>query len=168
MDDGLEAALQVHAFGQAVGGDEHRAPGFVFGELPDPRFALVGRQHAGDRGDLVVVAEAARQVLGDVLGGVDETAEHDRVVAVQQKPGDHLGEQGELGVAGAFQLGRPVGKPPEPPAMRGLPRRYLAVGARRCVGGLDGFLVGQVEYCRAAEPVGFRHVFSVQVGGARA
>ena len=98
VDDGLEVFLQVHAFGQAVGRDQHRPPRLVAGQVPDPRFALVGRKHAGDGGDRVGGAEALGQVLGDVFGGVDEPAEDDRVVALEQQLRDHLGQQRELGV----------------------------------------------------------------------
>src|SRR6266700_3886899 len=130
VDYGLEAALQVDAFRQAVGGNEHRAAGVIVGQVLDPLLALVRRQDAGDRGHRVVGAQMSRQVLCHILGRVDETAEHNRVVALKEQFGDDLGEQGELGVVGAFQPGRPVGESSEPPAVRGFSLRMLAVGAR--------------------------------------
>ena len=84
VDDGVEVLLQVDALGQAVGGDQHRALARVAGQVADPGFPLVRRQDAGDGGDRVVGAEALGQVLGDVLGGGDEPAEDDRVVAVER------------------------------------------------------------------------------------
>ena len=60
VDDGLEVLLQVHALGQAVGRDQHRALARVAGQVPDPGFPLVGRQDAGDGGDRVVGAQALR------------------------------------------------------------------------------------------------------------
>ena len=47
VDDGLEVVLEVDALGQAVGGDQDRAPAVVAGQLRDPRLALGGRQGAG-------------------------------------------------------------------------------------------------------------------------
>ena len=41
VDDRLEVFLQVHAFGQAVGRDQHGPP-LVAGQVRDPRLALVG------------------------------------------------------------------------------------------------------------------------------
>ena len=44
VDDGLEVLLQVHAFGQAVGRDQHRALARVAGQVLDPGVPLVRRQ----------------------------------------------------------------------------------------------------------------------------
>ena len=165
VDDGLEAGLQVHAFRQAVRGDEDGTPGLVLGQVPDPRQALVGRQDAGDRGDRVLLAEAVGELLGDVLGGVDEAAEQDRVVAVEQQLGDDFGQQGDLGVACPLQPFGPAGEALEPPAVCRVALRGLAVRTRGGIGGLDGLLVGEVKHGRAAEPVRFRDIRGVDVGG---
>ena len=164
VDDGLEVLLQVHAFGQAVGRHQHRAAGIVGGQFPDPGFPLVGRQHAGDRADGVIGAEAPGQVVGDVFGGVDEPAEHHRVESLEQQLGDRLVQQRQLGVGLAFQLGGPGGKAAQPPAVRRVALFGVAVGSGGGVGGLDGLLVGQVEYGGAAEPVGLCLVVRVEVG----
>ena len=47
MHDGGESVLEVDAFGEAVGGDQHARPGVV-GEAVDADFAFLGRQGAGD------------------------------------------------------------------------------------------------------------------------
>ena len=44
VDDGVEVLLQVHALGQAVGGDQHRRRPASPASVPDPGFALVRRQ----------------------------------------------------------------------------------------------------------------------------
>ena len=111
------------------------------------------------------VAEAPGQMLGDVFGGVDETAEHHRVEPVEQQLGDHLGQQLQLGVVRAFQLGGAGGEAAQPPAVRRFALSRIAVGARGRVGRLGGLLVGQVEDGGAAKPVGLGHVFGVEVGG---
>ncbi len=90
VDDSLEVFLQVHAFGQAVGRDEHRPPRVVAGQFPDPRLALVRRKHTGDGGDRVSSAETLGQMLSDVFRGVDEPAEDHRVIPLEQQPRDHL------------------------------------------------------------------------------
>ena len=127
VDDSLEVFLQVHAFGQAVGRDEHRSPRFVAGQVPDPCLALVGGKHAGDGADRVGGAEALGQVLGDVFGGVDEPAEDHRVVSLEQQLRDHLGQQCELGIGFAFQGGGAARETLQPPAMRGVAFPGVAV-----------------------------------------
>ena len=103
-------------------------------------------------------------MLGDVFGGVDETAEDNRVVSLEQQLGDRLAEQLELGVALAFQLAGAGREAAQPPAVRRLAVGGVAVRAGGGVGRLDGLLVGQVEHGGAAEPVGFGLVLGVEVG----
>ena len=96
----MKCFLQVDALGQAVGGDEH-VRAVALGEFGDPAFTFGRWQLAGDGDDVHAVlrgAERGGEVLGDVVGGVDEAAEHDRAVAVVEQRLDLLGDRGQLAV----------------------------------------------------------------------
>ena len=88
VDDGVEVLLEVDALGQAVGGDQD-AP-VVADQLLDPLAPLLVADLAGDRAHLEPVERPARSLgsyVGEVVGGGDEAAEHDRPEAVlQQRP----------------------------------------------------------------------------------
>ena len=136
----------------------------------DPCHPLVRRQRPGDGGDRVAVAEALGQVLGDVLGGVDEPAEDHRVVPVEQQLLRRLLDQLELLVVGAFERRARAAKRCSRRRCGVSPSDGVGVRAGRRVGGLDGLLVGQVQDGGTAEPVGLGHVLGVQVvrpGGQR-
>ena len=62
VDDGVEVVLQVHAFGQAVGGDQDALPALFAGglrEALDAVHALRRGQRAVDRCDTVFLPSAA-------------------------------------------------------------------------------------------------------------
>jgi len=101
VDDGVEVGLEVDALAQAVGADEH--PLGMLGQVLDPVLPLLGREGAGDGGDLDAL-EGGPEMGGDVVGRVDKPAEDDRLVAVLDelfRDGDELLEL-EVGLAGEF------------------------------------------------------------------
>ena len=87
VQHGVEVLLQVDALRQAVGAHEHE-PAAGGGEGIYARFAFGGRKPAGDRLDAEAVRQDAAQVTRDVVGGVDEAAEDDRVETVLQERPD--------------------------------------------------------------------------------
>ena len=87
VDDGVEVLLEVDALGQAVGGDQHVVAVACRSARRRAR-ALGRRQLTGDgcrRDRDASWAERVGEVLGDVVGGVDEAAEDDGVVAVGEQ-----------------------------------------------------------------------------------
>lgn len=104
--------------------------------------------------DVRLLAEGLGQVLGDVLGGGDEPAEDDRVVAVGEQRLDLVDERRELGVL-RRTLDRGEGRRQllEPPGLR---RRLVVLGKTtgRRVDALQGLLVGEVEHAGAPQLVG--------------
>ena len=100
VHDGGEAVLQVDALREAVGGDQQ--PGaVVLGERVDAGFAFFGGQGSGDGLDPqagVLGRQRGSEVLGEVVGGGDVAAEHDRVVAVGQQVVQQRYQPLELGV----------------------------------------------------------------------
>lgn len=77
----------------AVGGDQDTTAARI-DEVADALDTLGGGQGAGDGRD-VDLLQFAGQVFGDVVGGVDEPAEHDRVEAVLEQGLDLLDQGGE-------------------------------------------------------------------------
>ena len=75
MEDGVELLLKVDAFAQAVGANQDLLPMLCQGE--DTVLSLLGRQQAGDGGDLDILDGLAEGCC-HVLGRVDEPAENDR------------------------------------------------------------------------------------------
>ena len=99
MQRGVESILQIDAFAQAIGGDQHAA--FFLREFGNLGAALVVAQHAGDGRDADIgklAAQGALQSLGDVIGGGDVAAPDDGIKAFAEQAGDQLGATGELGV----------------------------------------------------------------------
>ena len=83
VDDGLECVLQVDAFGEAVGRDQD----LVARRRPPRRARRRGRPvpRTGARRSRHrrrCSSACPRRCVGDVVGGLDEPAEHDRVEAV--------------------------------------------------------------------------------------
>ena len=80
MQNGSESVLQVDAFGEAVGGDQDARPS-VGCEVVDTGFAFLGREGAchslHTRGGMGF-GERRGEVLGEVLGRRDVSAEEDR------------------------------------------------------------------------------------------
>ena len=101
VQDGGKPVLQVDAFGEAVGCDQHPGP-IMISEVPDARFAFLGRKVAGHglrpRGR-VGFGEGSGEVLGEVVGGWDVAAEDDRVIAACDKGIDDRDGAFEFGVA---------------------------------------------------------------------
>src|SRR5258707_2071550 len=90
MQDGGESVLEVDAFGEAVGGDQDARPS-VSSEVGDTGFAFLWREGAchslHTRGGMGF-GERRGEVLGEVLGRRDVSAEEDRMVAVSGKRTD--------------------------------------------------------------------------------
>ena len=99
VDDGLEVLLQVDAFREAVGGHQH-VPTRQRAQLVDSSRPLLRRQRSGHRHHTRGRLQRLRQVFGDVVRRVDESAEHDRVVAVRQKTLDLLDHGLQLSIRG--------------------------------------------------------------------
>ena len=83
VQDSIEVILQIDALGQAVGADQDE-PASIRDERPDAFLALGGRETAGHRRN-GRISERGTQVARDVVGGVDEPAEDDRVKATVQE-----------------------------------------------------------------------------------
>ena len=113
-------------------------------------------QGAGDRGHVRGLLQRGGQVCGDVLGGVDEPAEHDRVIPVGQQPGHDLGDLGELRIQlGALEGFGVAGEAEQAAAFRGgLGGVGVRVRAGGGVRGLQGLVVGQVHHRGPAQLVG--------------
>jgi hypothetical protein len=77
VDDRREVILKIYPFGEAVGGDQHDGA-VVRGQLSDACTSQLGWKSTGDRCDARARPEGVRQVLSNVVGGVDEAAEDDR------------------------------------------------------------------------------------------
>ena len=84
----IEIILEVDAFGEAVGANEHAL--FCLAEGLNAHFALCGRQCAGDRVHGHFVAKLSAQPLRDVIRRGDESAEDDGVVAFLDQSLDEL------------------------------------------------------------------------------
>ena len=84
VQHGIEVLLEVDAFGQAVGADQH-VLAWLGDERGDARFALGGRQQPGDRFDPHLRGQRLAELARDVFGGVDEAAEDDRLEAVLEQ-----------------------------------------------------------------------------------
>ena len=141
VEDGVEVLLEVDPLGEAVRRHEH--PLLVSPELLHPRFALGGRERAGDGGDLHAF-ELLPEFVRHVLGGGDEAAEDDGIEAVLNQPGDEPDRLLELGVRLAVQGLRLAGHLQEP-AVLALALVLLAgVATGRDVVALLGVVLHQV------------------------
>ena len=95
---------------------------------------------------MAVTPQRCREVLGDVLGGVDEPAEHDRVVAVGEQPGDDLRQLGELRVLRrSLELSASRAKPSSRRRSELSAAAVVGVGAGGGVGRLQRLVVGEVQ-----------------------
>ena len=75
MHHGVEVLLEVDPLAEAVGADQHVA--FETVHSPDPLGPLLGWKIPGDRDDGHVFGQPGSKLIGQVLGGGDETAEDD-------------------------------------------------------------------------------------------
>ena len=111
MHDRVEVLLQVDAFGQTVGGDEH--PVRMLGQRGHGRFAFVRCQPARHGLHLGALQDFL-QVAGDVLGGGDEAAKNDRSQAELQQPAQLRRQLLELAVLRASQRLGALGQQQQP------------------------------------------------------
>src|SRR5262245_13747262 len=100
MDHGVEVILEVDAFAQAIGANQHALGGLR--ELSDSFLPFRRGQQAGD-GDYLHVLEFVTQGSGYVLGRRDEAAEQDGVKAVAEQALDEGYDLLELGVLAALE-----------------------------------------------------------------
>lgn len=80
MNDRVEVVLEFDALAEAVGAHEDAA--LMSGQAEDTSLALGGRKQSRDRLDGHLLGQGAAQLLGQVLGGGNESTEDDRVEAV--------------------------------------------------------------------------------------
>ena len=85
VEHGVEMVLEVDPLRQAVGGDQD--PLLRAGQLLDLLPALLVAQGTRDRAH-VGAGQQLAELVGEVVGGVDEAAEDDRPVAVGEQLGD--------------------------------------------------------------------------------
>ena len=119
MENGVEPCLEVDAFREAVSGDED--PSGTFAKVGDAAIALLRYELSGDRDDLSSAVEALGEVVSDVVSGVDEAAETDRVEAVVVQLLEQASGVGELGVSRfAVELSSELGELLEAAPVRSL------------------------------------------------
>ena len=167
VDYCLKPLLKVHALTQAVGRHEDAAT-ISLGEVSDPLGALRRRKGAGDGHDGDRFLQLIGEVGSDILGGVDEPAEHDRVETVLQQ-GVHLLDQCcELGIL--LRAGQGIGlacEREQASAMRGWAVVDRIVRAWDRIDGLHGIVVGTVEHCCPANGVGLVDIARPRTGSTR-
>ncbi len=96
--------LEVDAFAQAVGGDQHAA--IFLCQLVNLRPPLVVADPAGDRHDPdlgMSPSQGFLKPLGHVVGRRDVAAPDDRMKAVAEELRHQPGTAGELGIAGGIE-----------------------------------------------------------------
>ena len=146
VDDRIEVGLEIDPFTEAVGADEQ--PLGMFRELRDPVLTLLRGKRAGDRGNFHPL-ENAPQLGGDVVGGVDEAAEHNRLIAILDELLGESDELLELDVFVAEELLRFAGEVSQPNGGR------LPVGedirSRSAVEQFGGVVVPLVKDCLPAD-----------------
>src|SRR5439155_20713151 len=98
------------AFGETVGANEDAARIFGAREIGNARFAVAGRQRAGDRVNGYILAENIAQVAGNVVGGVNEPAEDDGPAAIGEQSFDVPRGFNELLIRLAGELFGPPGE----------------------------------------------------------
>ena len=113
MEHRVEVVLEVDALGEAVGADEDEAAAFR-GEGSDPRISFGRWQPAGDRLHPNALREGGAKVPGDVLRGIDEAAEDDRVEPVREKGLDLAHRALELAVVRGIEGFGPAGEREQP------------------------------------------------------
>ena len=116
----VEVVLEVDALGQAVGANENETAAFR-GEGSDTRISFGRWQPAGDRLHPNVLGEGGAKVPGNVLRGIDEAAEDDRVEPVREKGLDLAHRALELAVVRGIEAFGSAGEREQP-----APRRLTA------------------------------------------
>ena len=161
MENGVKLVLEVDTLAEAVGADQDLLR--VLRQGKDAVFAFLGRQQAGDGGNLDIL-DGLANFPGNVLGRVDKPAEDDRTVAI----GDHLLDEPDgfvqLGVFLAHEFFRFTGKATKPVA-RATALFAGWVGAGGQVENLGNLKFVLVEDGPSADLLDFLLGFGLEGGG---
>src|SRR6516164_8853011 len=88
---GVEQSLHVDSFAKAIGADKNTGARLRFLEFHNPGFTVVGGKKPGNAAYGHVFAQATLQLFREILCGVNETAEHNRVESLIHEIPDQAG-----------------------------------------------------------------------------
>ena len=153
VDHSLEVRLQVHALGEAVGCDQDMPAGRR-GEFVDAGDAFVRRQGSGDSANDDILSQRLVQLLRNILGRVDESAEDDGGATLREQSLDFFHQNRDLTIRLSFELAC-VGHEAPQLSRRGVLLTLPGIGTRSRVQCFDGLVVGLVEHDGTPEGISF-------------